>query len=88
MRLAYADPPYPGQAKRWYEDHPDYGGEVDHAQLVERLESYDGWALHTSASDSNRCSPSARMASGSVSGTNQMRCHPFHRQIGGGRGNR
>ena len=30
LRLAYADPPYPGNA--WlYRDHPDYGGEVDHA---------------------------------------------------------
>ena len=28
LRLAYADPPYPGSA--WlYRDHPDYGGEVD-----------------------------------------------------------
>jgi hypothetical protein len=47
-RLAYADPPYPGQAKRHYGDHEDYGGEVDHAELVERLRSYDGWALSTS----------------------------------------
>ena len=30
LRLAYADPPYPGNA-RLYRDHPDYGGEVDHA---------------------------------------------------------
>ncbi len=49
MRLAYADPPYPGQAKRHYGDHPDYAGEVDQAALVEQLGSYDGWALHTSA---------------------------------------
>jgi hypothetical protein len=32
-----------------YRDHPDFGGEVDHAELVERLErDYDGWALSTS----------------------------------------
>ena len=49
MRLAYADPPYPGQAKRHYGDHPDYAGEVDHAVLVAQLEEYDGWALSTSA---------------------------------------
>jgi hypothetical protein len=48
LRLAYADPPYPGNA--WlYRDHPDFGGEVDHAQLLGRLAGYDGWALSTSA---------------------------------------
>ena len=52
MRFAYADPPYPGQAKRLYGDHPDYAGEVDHGELVARLmdEFPDGWALSTSAS--------------------------------------
>jgi hypothetical protein len=49
VRLAYADPPYPGQAKRHYADHPDYDGEVDHAELVSSLFGYDGWALSTSA---------------------------------------
>lgn len=48
-RLAYADPPYPGQARRHYGDHPDYGGEVDHRDLIEQLAAYDGWALSTSA---------------------------------------
>jgi len=49
-RFAYADPPYPGQARRHYADHADYGGEVDHQELVSRLTScYDGWALSTSA---------------------------------------
>lgn len=47
-RFAYADPPYPGNA-RLYRDHPDYGGEVDHAALLSRLATYDGWALSTSA---------------------------------------
>jgi len=48
-RLAYADPPYPGKA--WlYRGHPDYAGEVDHAELIARLMAmYDGWALSTSA---------------------------------------
>jgi len=47
MRIGYADPPYPGCAKL-YKDHPDYGGEVDHQELVDRLESeFDGWVLHT-----------------------------------------
>ena len=49
MVFAYADPPYPGQSKRLYGDHPDYAGEVDHRELVERLvgEYPDGWALST-----------------------------------------
>lgn len=49
LRLAYADPPYPGLARKYYGHHPDYGGEVDHAALLSRLEDYDGWALSTSA---------------------------------------
>jgi hypothetical protein len=47
-RLAYADPPYPGNA-HLYRRHSDYGGEVDHAALISRLSTYDGWALSTSA---------------------------------------
>lgn len=49
-RLAYADPPYPGRARRYYGDHPDYAGEVDHAELVASLTAdYDAWALSTAA---------------------------------------
>lgn len=49
MRVGYADPPYIGCA-HLYKDHPDYAGEVDHAALIERLQSdYDGWILHASA---------------------------------------
>lgn len=49
MKIAYADPPYIGCA-HLYKDHPDYAGEVDHAALIERLESeFDGWVLHASA---------------------------------------
>jgi hypothetical protein len=48
-RLAYADPPYPGTAKRCYGDQPDFGGEVDHRELLSLLQGYDGWALSTSA---------------------------------------
>ncbi len=49
MKVAYADPPYPGEAKKHYGDRPDYGGEVDHAELIQRLtdEYPDGWALST-----------------------------------------
>jgi hypothetical protein len=50
LRLAYADPPYPGRSRRYYGTHPDYAGEVDHAALVASLAAdYDGWALSTSA---------------------------------------
>ncbi len=49
-RFAYADPPYPGLARRYYADRPDFAGEVDHGQLISRLStSFDGWALSTSA---------------------------------------
>lgn len=46
MRVAYADPPYPGQAHRYPENT-----EVDHAELIGMLCSdYPaGWALSTSS---------------------------------------
>ncbi len=47
-RVCIADPPYPGCAHR-YKDHPDYAGEVDHAELLTQLSMYDGWLLHTSS---------------------------------------
>lgn len=50
LRAAIADPPYPGQAAKHYRQHPDYGGEVDHVELIGRLDSsYDGWVLFTSS---------------------------------------
>lgn len=49
LRLAYADPPYPGLSARYYRNHPDYAGEVDHAELIGWLDAeHDGWALSTS----------------------------------------
>jgi hypothetical protein len=46
MRLAYADPPYLGLARRYYGTD-----EVDHPELIARLvdEFPDGWALSGSA---------------------------------------
>jgi hypothetical protein len=46
MRVAYADPPYIGQAKRHYNC-----AEIDHARLIARLndEFPDGWALSASS---------------------------------------
>lgn len=51
LRFGYADPPYPGLSRRYYAEHPDFAGEVDHQVLVEQLEAEfpDGWALSTSA---------------------------------------
>jgi len=49
VRVAYADPPYPGCA-HLYRAHPDFAGEVDHRALLLELEAkYDGWLLHTSS---------------------------------------
>ncbi len=42
LRLAYADPPYPGMAYLYQEKT-----EVDHVELLAQLGEYDGWALST-----------------------------------------
>lgn len=64
MRFAYADPPYPGLARRYYAS-----AEVNHPLLIAYLcEQWpDGWALSTS-SDALRdvllmCPPSVRVCS-------------------------
>ncbi len=52
MNLAYADPPYLGQAKRHYKNDPSgiVAEEVDHEELIRKLLSeYDGWALSASS---------------------------------------
>ncbi|ROS57191.1 hypothetical protein EDF21_0846 [Frigoribacterium sp. PhB118] len=66
LKLAYADPPYPGLSRRYYGTHPDFDGEVDHAALVASLLPYDGWALSTSSSALqfvlSLCPPDVRVA--------------------------
>ena len=47
--IAFADPPYPGQSAKHYAWHPDYAGEVDHAELANKLHEYDGWILNTAS---------------------------------------
>ena len=47
-RIAYADPPYIGQAKRHYSADPRCA-EVDHAALIEQLCGFDAWALSLSS---------------------------------------
>ena len=54
MKVAYADPPYLGQARRYYADHPEHAQFdtlVGHANLIERLcvDYPDGWALSASS---------------------------------------
>ena len=45
LRFAYADPPYPGLARKYYGSE-----EVDHPAMIASLSAeYDGWALSTSA---------------------------------------
>jgi hypothetical protein len=44
MRVAYADPPYPGQGSRYA-----YGSEPNLELLVAYLRDFDAWALSTSA---------------------------------------
>jgi len=44
MKIAYADPPYIGQAMKHYNM-----SEVDHAELIDRLMTYDAWALSLSS---------------------------------------
>jgi hypothetical protein len=50
LTFGYADPPYIGQARKHYGEHADYAGEVDHEELIERLqvEFPAGWALSLS----------------------------------------
>ena len=61
MRLAYADPPYVGQAHR-YPEHPDAGRwnePESHLDLLLRLEDYDGWAMSCSTPSLRLLLPSA-----------------------------
>ena len=44
-RIAYADPPYVGQAKKHYGT-----AEVNHTLLIAYLQTFDGWALSCSSS--------------------------------------
>jgi hypothetical protein len=56
MKFAYADPPYYGNGKRRYSEHPEaaiWDGKDAHFDLVRRLvaEYPDGWALSCNPSD-------------------------------------
>lgn len=48
MRIAYADPPYPGPRER--QSCREYGAKpVNHGRLIAALVRFDGWALSTSS---------------------------------------
>lgn len=51
LTFAYADPPYPGLARKYYAGEASFAGEVDHEELVASLTAagYAGWALSTSS---------------------------------------
>lgn len=54
MKFAYADPPYLGQGKKHYSDHPEahvWDSPKTHQHLIRRLrdEYPDGWALSASS---------------------------------------
>ncbi len=56
MKFAYADPPYYGQGKRLYGDHPEahvWDDKQTHLDLITRLhdEYPDGWALSCNPAD-------------------------------------
>lgn len=58
MKFAYADPPYYGQGKRLYGDHPEahvWDEKETHIRLVKRMydEFDDGWALSCNPADLN-----------------------------------
>lgn len=65
MKLAYADPPYIGQAKKHY-SHDSNCAEVDHVELIKQLCEYDGWALSASSPSLHQilplCPPEIRIA--------------------------
>ena len=48
LRVAYADPPYIGQAKARYSHDPKCA-EVDHRALIDHLNTFDAWALSLSS---------------------------------------
>lgn len=45
LHVAYADPPYPGMAHRYGEE------EIDWDNLIDALETFDGWALSCGSKD-------------------------------------
>lgn len=55
-KIAYADPPYIGQAAKHY-GHDPRCGEVDHEDLILSLRQYDAWALSCSTPSLHKIVP-------------------------------
>lgn len=76
MRLAYADPPYPGCAHLYPEKT-----EVDHAELIAQLREYDGWALSTNENALQYvlglCPPGVRILAWCKKNAPPFFAHPF-----------
>jgi hypothetical protein len=76
LRLAYADPPYPGKAHLYPENT-----EVDHVELIGRLCEYDGWALSTDETNLryvlNLCPPKTRVLAWCRSNTPPFQPYPY-----------
>jgi hypothetical protein len=76
VRLAYADPPYPGCAHLYPEKT-----EVDHVALVARLLEYDGWALSTNENALqyvlSLCPPGVRILAWCKTNAPPFFSHPF-----------
>jgi len=70
MKMAYADPPYLGNGKKRYGDHPQavqYDTEQGHLDLLAKLQNeYDAWAYSCNTSDLRwvlpNCPPETRVA--------------------------
>ena len=82
MRIAYADPPYlVEKARSYYRHAPDGYAPIDYPALIERLTTYDGWALSLSAGSLQRilplCPESVRVGIWARSGVLEYpRMHP------------
>jgi hypothetical protein len=69
MKFAYADPPYIGQARKHYSKEAAADGrvaeEVNHLDLIDSLDAFDGWALSLSTPSLKQilsyCPPSVRV---------------------------
>jgi hypothetical protein len=76
VRSGWPTPIRPIGARRGYSgDHPDYGGEVDHAELTGRLAAYDGGRCSHARRRCPRCSRCALPVSGLRPGTGRA-SHP------------
>lgn len=80
LRLAYADPPYVGRARRYYGREASFAGEVDHSELLSRLATYDGWALSCAADSIPRLLATVAEVLRDASRVDRVRLAIWHRR--------